>query len=88
MDKKDIDPELLKTMMSIYRNSVNREPYIIKVDSARISTPNNEEIDTQSYEICSACYSFINKTWDHSDWCELYKAEPVSEWLRKGKNEK
>jgi len=84
----DKDSDELKNLMAIYRNTVEQKPYIMKVDSARISTPDNKEIETKSYEICSACYSMIDKTWDHSDWCELYYAEPVSEWLKKGKNEK
>ena len=63
-------------------------PYVMKVSAERFNVPNTTPDLDGHYLLCSACYAVIDKTWDHADWCELYKAEPLSEWIKKGKNEK
>ena len=63
-------------------------PYVMKVSAHTLSRPKGLPDHLNEYSLCSACFSTIEKTWDHQDWCELYKAEPLSDWLKKGKNEK
>jgi len=79
-----LDPELIKNLLEIYKIG-GGDPYILEISPEKVTI---NEGRSGIYNICSACYSIIDKTWDHADWCELYKVEPVSDWLKRGKNEK
>lgn len=87
---KNLDPDLIKNLIEIYKHLASHDPYILTIskDSPVTISENHGQAKPGTYNICSACYSIIDKTWDHSDWCQLYKEEAVSEWLKKGINEK
>ena len=69
--------------MLMTMNTANSKPYVMTVSSEDVFIPNKPNKAT--YNLCSRCYSVIDKTWDHSTWCELYKEEALSTWLKKGK---
>ena len=86
-----VDPQLLADMVAM--RSTLESARLITLDTVTIT--NGGRTDRSKYVektgeivVCSACFGVIDKTWDHSDWCELYKAEPLSAWIKKGKNEK
>jgi len=81
MDKPELNEDILALLETFGRH---HGPEVIKVSARRLNKAGVDE----TYDICSRCYSFIEQTWDHKDWCELYEAEKLSEWLKKGKNEK
>ena len=84
-----IEPEEdLSDLLKILTQLNSGGPYIMKVSAHTLSRPKGVPDHLSEYSLCSACFSTIEKTWDHQDWCELYKAEPLSDWLKKGKNEK
>jgi len=65
-----------------------KDPHLMEVSSVRLNTKTGFQEDQPTYTCCSACYSIIEQTWDHAEWCELYEQEAVAKWLEKGKNEK
>ena len=82
------DSDLTRNFSATYYTGINRtEPYIIEVSSASINFP-GKNVEHPTYKCCSACYSVIDKPWDHHDWCQLYEEEALSKWINKGKNEK
>jgi len=81
MSKPELNKDLLELLKEFYR--IN-DPKVLTVSGRLLNKIGIEE----SYDICSSCYAFIAQTWDHADWCELYEAEKLSDWIKKGKNEK
>ena len=79
---KDLQ-EILKIL-----TEMKHGPYVMKVSAERFNVPNKTPNPNGQYSLCSSCFSVIEQTWDHKDWCELFKEEPLSEWIKKGKNEK
>lgn len=64
-----------------------KDPHLMEVSSSKLNLNTGEQELQPSYICCSACYSIINHTWDHAEWCELYKQEPLNKWLEDGKND-
>lgn len=83
----EIDREVDLVMILEVLRETTRGPYILRVSSATLNKAGYETSEGE-YGVCSACYSIIDKTWDHKDWCELYEDEELAKWLKKGKNEK
>ena len=81
----DKDAKIEQAILNVYKKIAERDPYIMEVSSARL---NIDGIRLKSYKCCSACYSVIEQPWDHAEWCELYKDEELSAWIKKGENEK
>lgn len=76
-----IDPAI----KALYEKLTSRDTHLMEVNSARCGRTG---IIKGTYTCCSACFSVIERPWDHAEWCELYKEEELSAWIKKGKNEK
>ena len=79
------DPDIsieLKEFLRRLNSYGQGKPIIINVDSSMF---NIDLIGDKKYQICSACYQFIDQTWDHEDWCELYEEEAVVKWINSKK---
>jgi len=61
------------------------DPHLMQVSSEKLNMKTGKQESQPSYTMCSACYSVIEQTWDHAEWCVLFKQEDVAEWLAKGK---
>ena len=61
---------------------------LMRISSSNINIGNTDSIKPTHYNICSQCFSVINNTWDHTDWCVLYQQEPLAKWLDNGKENK
>ncbi len=81
MEKPELNDDLLE-LLKAFGN--NHDPMVLEVSARRLTKEGVEEY----HKICSKCFAFIDKTWDHEEWCELYEPEKLSEWIKKGKNEK
>jgi len=83
-------PILNKDLLALIKTIDLTKTQVIPVNASRLvlSGVSADALSKDTYHVCSACYSFIEQEWDHEGWCELYKEEKLSEWRRKGKNEK
>ena len=83
-------PKLNKDILELIKQYDSMRTEVLKISAGRLvlSGVSSDALAKNSYQICSSCYSVIDRTWDHDDWCELYEEEKLSEWIRKGKNEK
>ena len=83
-------PKLNRDLLELIKSIDTYKTEVIEVNASRLvlSGVNANTLAKESYHVCSSCYSFIEQDWNHEDWCKLYKEEKLSEWIRKGKNEK
>ena len=83
-------PKLNRDLLEVIKAIDLDKTEVLQISASRLvlSGLSRDELAKESYNICSSCYSFIEQEWHHEDWCALYKEEKLSEWLRKGKNEK
>ena len=83
---KPLESKKMKRLLSTIQDM--HDPHLLEVSSAKLNINTGKQEQQPTYIMCSACYAVIKQTWDHADWCELFKEEELSKWLKNGKNEK
>jgi len=81
--QKDALRKISKAMGAIMKNSgaitIQSGPALYNVN---VNLPGTTY--TVRRDVCNKCYNIIKETWDHEDWCELYKQEDLMKFLEDG----
>ncbi len=83
-------PTLSRDLLEVIKAIDLNKTEVIPVNASRLvlSGLSADELPKESYNVCSGCYSFIEQTWDHKEWCSLYEEEALVRWIRKGQKRK